>query len=532
MNVTNFKINDNYIYAKDQGVKKLVFPVLQIDTDPTGAASFITDASGRAVLIDVGDADNLSALVLAMQTAGVEFIDAIFITHWHLDHCGNLASLANYYDLSNTICIGPKVPSFYAAGELRRQSAITQFGANFKDPSNGDEFEFMGITFSCYNCSAADMNFYNALSTQNYNNASMIIYATYENNRICFTGDLATAGQFRAQAQGYIIKSDLVTVPHHGVDQDGLMEPFEYMGARYAYISNTPLSYTHGLRSPVIAAIIERGLVYDNATNRSLPVVAMFDGYNFGVSGEPLDITTYSIEGKKIIYCDPSISEQVYQDGTQSHPFKSMRRAISACNSKNNCIELLSDYDDTIVITGNQGFVEIHGNGNQICTWFGSFRGAQTLVEIGRIAGAIEIGGDYAIFSDITIDGDIDLTNAKTFFNNCIFNYADGDIIDANRSEIYIGEPVTPNRTGLLIDGNQCTITGAFSVADINYPTSTPVVKNVNGFTDLGRLTEGNSATILNIFDPTGCPMVFYTTDDNKLVHILSDGTVKTFSPD
>jgi competence protein ComEC len=77
-----------------------------IDTEG-GAATLIVTPAGESVLIDCGnpgarDADRIAQT--AMKQAGLEAIDHLIISHWHLDHYGGIERLASllpirhYYD--------------------------------------------------------------------------------------------------------------------------------------------------------------------------------------------------------------------------------------------------------------------------------------------------------------------------------------------------------------------------------------------------------------------------------------------------
>jgi beta-lactamase superfamily II metal-dependent hydrolase len=88
--------------AEDKRGLELYF----IDTEG-GAATLIVTPRGESVLIDCGnpgarDAERIHQT--ATKLAGLEAIDHLIITHWHLDHYGSIARLSelmpvrNYYD--------------------------------------------------------------------------------------------------------------------------------------------------------------------------------------------------------------------------------------------------------------------------------------------------------------------------------------------------------------------------------------------------------------------------------------------------
>lgn len=89
--------------AADEGRRGL--DIYFTDTEG-GAATLIITPAGESILIDCGnpgtrDADRIHA---AAQAAGLKAIDHLIITHWHTDHYGGVARLAelmpihHYYD--------------------------------------------------------------------------------------------------------------------------------------------------------------------------------------------------------------------------------------------------------------------------------------------------------------------------------------------------------------------------------------------------------------------------------------------------
>src|SRR4029077_7188130 len=72
-----------------------------------GAATLIVSPTGESLLIDSGfpgDRDAGRIAQVALEVAGLKQIDHYLTTHWHRDHVGGIARLAqlipvkNYYD--------------------------------------------------------------------------------------------------------------------------------------------------------------------------------------------------------------------------------------------------------------------------------------------------------------------------------------------------------------------------------------------------------------------------------------------------
>ena len=84
-----------------------------IDVEGGGATLFVSP-SGESLLIDTGNGgDNASRdagrIVAAMEDAGLSRIDYLITTHWHGDHFGGLAELADRVPIRTYVDHGPSV---------------------------------------------------------------------------------------------------------------------------------------------------------------------------------------------------------------------------------------------------------------------------------------------------------------------------------------------------------------------------------------------------------------------------------------
>ena len=69
-----------------------------------------------AILVDTGDYKNSDILVRRLKTLGVRKLDALIITHHHLDHLGGVIKILNNFDVKN----------FYDNGIVNPQSEISK----------------------------------------------------------------------------------------------------------------------------------------------------------------------------------------------------------------------------------------------------------------------------------------------------------------------------------------------------------------------------------------------------------------------
>ena len=94
-----------------------------IDTEG-GQATLIVTPSGQSLLIDAGwpgfggrDADRI---ISAARRAGVQKIDYLLVTHYHLDHVGGVPQLASRFPVATLVDHGPNTETDPRAQELEK----------------------------------------------------------------------------------------------------------------------------------------------------------------------------------------------------------------------------------------------------------------------------------------------------------------------------------------------------------------------------------------------------------------------------
>jgi beta-lactamase superfamily II metal-dependent hydrolase len=86
--------------------------VYLIDTEGGQATLFVTPG-GESVLVDTGNPGGRDAerIVATLREAGVERIDHLLLTHYHVDHYGGLPEIARQVPVANFVDHGPSVES-------------------------------------------------------------------------------------------------------------------------------------------------------------------------------------------------------------------------------------------------------------------------------------------------------------------------------------------------------------------------------------------------------------------------------------
>ena len=170
-----------------------------------GDACLVAFPTGERIMIDTGPFESRDKLVDQLHALGVEKLDAVFVTHGHTDHTGNLLTLVRRFDV-------PKV--FYGGSESDYGDLLQKIrrrGVSCTALLAGD----------AYACGDALLTVLSPLGNRTYddiNSASAVLRLTYGENAALFMADATV------QAEEYMLfhyhrselRSDVLKVGHHG----------------------------------------------------------------------------------------------------------------------------------------------------------------------------------------------------------------------------------------------------------------------------------------------------------------------------
>ena len=194
-------------------------------------------SNGCSAVIDAGltsSADDISA---DLKGADIKDIDALLITHLHMDHAGALAKIAMSFPIDNLIIpnrdsTAEAMPTVNEAekrvvAEKGRVFTATE-GMNF----NIGEFE---VTLLAYFPDATKEN-----------DRSIITMAKIGDKKFLFTGDAEKATEADVLAEKLNIDCDVLKVGHHGSKSSSSEEFLKAASPEYAAISvGKDNSYSH-----------------------------------------------------------------------------------------------------------------------------------------------------------------------------------------------------------------------------------------------------------------------------------------------
>lgn len=194
--------------------------------------------NGKNMIIDSGTSAQWSDIKDAIDSLGITKFDYAITTHFHPDHYGNNQNLINTYDFSDcTWWVGMKpdyanhaaqIPGDTEAAYDNQITLLTSNGITPIVPTNNSTVVLdadNGVTVRFLNTDPAIAENYYTRYTEyytyqgvNFNDFSLIAEITYGDVKILATGDIERPVE--DQYAGYLGKINIMTAPHHGVNQD------------------------------------------------------------------------------------------------------------------------------------------------------------------------------------------------------------------------------------------------------------------------------------------------------------------------
>lgn len=202
-------------------------------------------SNGCSAVIDSGltsSADDISA---DLKGADIKDIDALLITHLHMDHAGALAKIAMSFPIDNLI-----IPNRDSSAEAMptvneaEKRVVAEKGKVFTATEgmnfNIGEFE---VTLLAYFPDATKEN-----------DRSVITMAKIGNRKFLFTGDAEKATEADVLAEKLNIDCDVLKVGHHGSNSSSTAAFLKAASPKYAAISvGKDNMYSHPSNKTIVA---------------------------------------------------------------------------------------------------------------------------------------------------------------------------------------------------------------------------------------------------------------------------------------
>lgn len=223
-----------------------------------GQATLIVSPSGESMLVDTGwggrnrrDAERIAA---AAKAAGVKKIDYLVITHYHTDHVGGVAQLAERLPIRNFVDHGASVEDSKQARVLFNEYAAFRAKGNHIEVKAGDTIPIKGIEVKVISAAGkviegplagagqagvdcAGFQMHDADATENAQSVGLLI--TYGSFRMIDMADLTWNKEKDLVCPvNKIGKVDLYMVSHHGMNMSGSPQWVHALGSKVALMNN------------------------------------------------------------------------------------------------------------------------------------------------------------------------------------------------------------------------------------------------------------------------------------------------------
>lgn len=417
----------------NKSLTKIYFaPVNNYTPKSSGDCSIIKTIGNKVIMIDTGVDDNYSNIKSFLENIGVTKIDYLIISHYHADHVGNLASLINDFDFSETKCFLPLTPSstVYQSPYQFSQMVLELLQNNEKIYPNNGTFEIDNLTLEFINSTQADLDYYTE-NNIDYNNCSICTYIKDREITLFYTGDILNQAETRLVNLNKIKNANFYKAEHHGVNGQTNSDYLKHFTSSIVMVTNQVQNTIESLNVETAGILTEKTLSYFSSKGANIFLNSTTDSYfEFISDGTKIynsnnqlsykatqrDNSLTNLNNVLDIYVNSNVN--VTGNGTQEKPFKYISEALRFGMVIGTSVRIiLSDgtYDEKIYLTNIPNKLIIVGNSND-----------KTLVKIKElhIFNSSCVLLQYLSFNE-AINNVIYIQNSNVTIDNCLI---DGDL--------------------------------------------------------------------------------------------------------
>ena len=229
-----------------------------------GQSTLIVDPQGESLLVDAGwpdyDGRDADRILSAARAAGIDHIDTLLITHYHLDHVGGVPQLAERIKIGAFVDHGPNVETSGATRQAYADYEKAVAGSARRTAKPGDTIPFRGMTVQVLASAGEEISTplsgagrpnplcaaeSAALPDPSENGQSVGVLITFGKFRFLDLGDLTRRNELGLVCPNNLIGTvDLYLVDHHGTAHPGTYDTsnpralVEALRARVAVMNN------------------------------------------------------------------------------------------------------------------------------------------------------------------------------------------------------------------------------------------------------------------------------------------------------
>lgn len=213
---------DDYIFPSDYPLRVSYLDVGQGDCE-------LIQCEDVTVLIDGGESEQFYNVSSYLKAAGVDRIDCYILTHPHSDHMGIAADIINKFQV-DTVFITQfsqmNMPTTKTYEDMLRAAKKTD--VTITTVKAGDSYTFASLKIDIL----APME-----ETEDYNDMSIVVKATYKSRSFLFCGDISSNVEEQILSSGANVKADVIKIAHHGSNTSSSDAFLEKVSPELAVIS-------------------------------------------------------------------------------------------------------------------------------------------------------------------------------------------------------------------------------------------------------------------------------------------------------
>lgn len=407
-------------------------PVNNYSQTSSGDCSIIKTIGGKVIMIDTGVADNYVNIKNFLDEIEVEKIDYLIISHFHPDHCGNLADLMDDFDFSETVCFLPITPdsTVYSTPNSLAQTVLSLLANNEIIYPNDGTFTVDNLTLEFINSTATDLTYYTT-NNMDYNNCSICTYIKDRDVTLFYSGDILAQAQARLVTLNKLQNANFYKSEHHGVNGATSSDYLKHFTPSIVMVTNDKYNTEESIAVETAGILTVKTLSYfsslgakvflNSTTDSYFEFIS--DGYNIFNNNNKLsykatqrDNSLSNVNNVFDIYV--SSSNAGVADGTQDHPFKFISDAVRLGMTIGTTVRINlanGTYDEKVYISNIPNKLIIAGNSSD-----------NTLVKIKQliIFNCPCVLLNYVSFND-AINNVVYIQNSNVTIDHCVI---DGDL--------------------------------------------------------------------------------------------------------
>lgn len=238
------------------------FELTFIDVGAGDSALLVCD--GEAMLIDAGDSEHGDAVADCLKEHGITELKYVVATHPHADHIGGMKKALKKVDT---------VTNFLMPNAYNNTATYEKLLDYLEEREIGITVPEIGDTFSVGSAVFTVLSQQDHTYTDDLNDYSIVLMATYANRRILLSGDTGVEPQ-NEMMLAFDLACDVYKVAHHGSYYNNSAVWLDALSPAYAVISADGVSNKHPSES-TLSLLAEREVtVYrtDKAGNVTLSI--------------------------------------------------------------------------------------------------------------------------------------------------------------------------------------------------------------------------------------------------------------------